>query len=87
MKDTQQVETANRLYDELTAKGVEVILDDRDERPGVKFKDMELVGIPYRITVGKGIADGKVEFKARTSDKEDVAVEQAVEHVLSILKK
>ena len=87
MKDEKQVETANHLYDELTAKGVEVILDDRDERPGVKFKDMELIGIPYRITVGKGIAEGKIEFKVRTSDKEDIAVDQAVEHVLSVLNK
>lgn len=87
MKDENQVNTANKLYDELTAKGVEVILDDRDERPGVKFKDMELVGIPYRITVGKGIADGNVEFKSRTSDKQDVAVSEIVDHVLSVLKK
>ncbi|MCH3962641.1 MAG: proline--tRNA ligase [Solobacterium sp.] len=87
MKDEKQVETANHIYDELTAKGVEVILDDRDERPGVKFKDMELIGIPYRITVGKGIAQGNVEWKTRTSDKQDIAIDQAVEHVLSVLKK
>jgi prolyl-tRNA synthetase len=87
MKDEKQVETANQIYDELTAKGVEVILDDRDERPGVKFKDMELIGIPYRITVGKGIAQGNVEWKTRTSEKQDIAIDQAVEHVLSVLKK
>lgn len=87
MKDAKQVEVANQLYDELTSKGVEVILDDRDERPGVKFKDMELVGIPYRITVGKGIANGNVEWKERTSDKQDVAVDDIVNHVISVLKK
>ena len=51
-KDETQNKVANDLYDKLTGKGVEVILDDRDERPGVKFNDAELIGIPYRITVG-----------------------------------
>ena len=85
MKDEKQVEVANKLYDELTSKGIEVILDDRDERPGVKFKDMELIGIPYRITVGKGIQDGNVEFKERTSDKEDVKVEDVINKVIDEL--
>jgi prolyl-tRNA synthetase len=85
MKDEKQVEVANKLYDELTVKGIEVILDDRDERPGVKFKDMELIGIPYRITVGKGIQDGNVEFKERTSDKEDVKVEDVINKVIDEL--
>ena len=86
MKDDQQVETANKLYDELTAKGIEVILDDRDERPGVKFKDMELIGIPYRITVGRGIKDGNVEFKTRTGEKEDVSVDAIVDQVTSLVR-
>ena len=80
-KDAQQVQEAQRIYEELTRKGYEVILDDRDERPGVKFKDMELIGIPYRITVGKGIKDGKVEFKARNGEKMDVAVEDIIAKV------
>ena len=80
-KDAQQVQEAQRIYEELTRKGYEVILDDRDERPGVKFKDMELIGIPYRITVGKGIKDGKVEFKARTGEKMDIAVEDIIAKV------
>jgi prolyl-tRNA synthetase len=87
MKNDEQVETANRIYDELTARGIDVILDDRDERPGVKFKDMELIGIPYRITVGKGIKDGNVEFKKRIGDKEDVAIDQIVNKVTDVLKK
>lgn len=87
MKDEKQVETANQIYDALTAKGVEVILDDRDERPGVKFKDMELIGIPYRITVGKGIAEGNVEWKTRTSEKQNIAIDKAAEYALSVLKK
>ena len=80
-KDEQQVAEAENIYEQLTRTGYEVILDDRDERPGVKFKDMELIGIPYRITVGKGIKDGKVEFKARNGEKMDVAVEDIIAHV------
>ena len=80
-KDEQQVAEAENIYAQLTRKGYEVILDDRDERPGVKFKDMELIGIPYRITVGKGIKDGKVEFKARNGEKMDVAVEDIIAKV------
>ena len=87
MKDEAQVAEANRIYDELTAKGYDVILDDRDERPGVKFKDMELIGIPYRITVGKGIKDGNVEFKSRTSEKEDIRTADIVEKVTEILSR
>ena len=57
--------------------GVEVLLDDRDERAGVKFKDSELIGIPMRITVGKDIVDGKVEFKLRNSaDKEVIGLDE-----------
>ena len=55
------------------------MLDDRDERPGVKFKDMDLIGIPYRITIGKGIRNGMVEFKRRNeSDHMDIALDDVV---------
>ena len=84
MKDEQQVQAAEKLHDELQAAGIEVLLDNRDERPGVKFKDMELIGIPWRITVGRGIKDGMVELKPRTGEKEDVAVEDIVEKVKSL---
>jgi len=57
---------ADRLHDELEAAGVEVLLDDRGERPGVMFADMELIGIPHRITIGdRGLKDGNVEYQAR----------------------
>jgi prolyl-tRNA synthetase len=60
------VEEAERIYRELTAAGVDVILDDRDLRPGVKLKDADLIGIPLRITIGaRSLAEGKVEFKLR----------------------
>jgi prolyl-tRNA synthetase len=66
--DAQVAALADRLHDELEAAGVEVLYDDRDERPGVKFKDADLIGIPYRIAVGKkGVAEGVVELKARRS--------------------
>ena len=84
MKDEQQVEAAEKIHDELETAGIEVILDNRDERPGVKFKDMELIGIPYRITVGRGIKDGMVEFKPRVGEKEDVALEDIVAKVKSL---
>lgn len=63
IKDEAQMKIANKLYDELRKIGVDAILDDRNERPGVKFKDSELIGIPMRVTVGKKITDGEVEFK------------------------
>ena len=65
-KDPATSESGAQIYEALQAAGLDVILDDRDERPGVKFKDAELVGIPYRVTVGpKGLAEGKVEFTRR----------------------
>jgi prolyl-tRNA synthetase len=66
MKDGEIAAAAERLYAELTARGIEVLLDDRDERAGVKFKDADLIGIPMRITIGpKNLALGKVELKIR----------------------
>lgn len=64
-KDEVQVSLAEELYERLQVAGAEVILDDRDERPGVKFKDADLIGIPLRITVGKKAAERQVEFKLR----------------------
>lgn len=87
MKNEEQSKIANEIYEKLTAEGIEVIFDDRDERPGVKFKDMELIGIPARITVGKKIADNLVEFKERaTGNGEDIAIDQAVEKVVKYVK-
>jgi prolyl-tRNA synthetase len=64
--DPKLVEACDRIYDQLTSAGVEVLYDDRDERPGVKFKDADLVGIPYRIAVGKkGLVEGVAEVKLR----------------------
>jgi prolyl-tRNA synthetase len=66
--DPQVAALSDRLHEELERAGIEVLYDDRDERPGVKFKDADLIGIPYRIAVGKkGLAEGAVELKARRS--------------------
>jgi prolyl-tRNA synthetase len=65
-------EAADQLHDELDASGVEVLIDDRGDRPGVMFADLELIGIPYRVTVGdRGLKDGRVEVQARTAAKAD----------------
>ena len=74
VKDEEQVKVANELYEQLTSMGVEALLDDRNERAGVKFKDSELMGIPMRVTVGKKIGDGEVEFKLRDGEKEVVKI-------------
>ncbi|OUL37215.1 proline--tRNA ligase [Nostoc sp. T09] len=67
IKDAQQVQIAEKLYSELNQAGIETLLDDRDERAGVKFKDADLIGIPYRIVTGRAIANGKVEVVERAT--------------------
>ncbi len=66
------------------AAKIDVILDDRDERPGVKFKDADLIGFPYRVTVGpRGIAEGKVELKCRrTGNANDLPIDHAAEAIV-----
>ena len=83
IKDEAQMKIANKLYDELRKIGVDAILDDRNERPGVKFKDSELIGIPMRVTVGKNITDGEVEFKLRDGEMEVIKIEDVLEKVKS----
>ena len=79
-KDEAQNNLANKIYDYFTSKGIDVLLDDRDERPGVKFKDMDLIGIPYRITVGKNAINNIVEFKPRNSDeKQELNIDELFE--------
>jgi prolyl-tRNA synthetase family II len=87
VKDDEVRATAESVYAELQAAGADVLLDDRDERPGVKFKDAELTGIPFRISVGsRDLADGVVEVVTRqTGEKERVPAGQAAKHVLSLL--
>lgn len=69
MHDSHVVETSEGIYRDLASRGVEVIMDDRDERPGVKFNDADLVGIPLRVTVGaKSLKSGRIELKARREE-------------------
>ena len=76
ISDSQQMEVAERLYTELNQLGIETILDDRDERAGVKFKDADLIGIPFRIVTGRSLKEGKVEVVQRaTKQSQDISVE------------
>jgi prolyl-tRNA synthetase len=78
---------AERIYAELTARGVDVILDDRDERPGVKFKDSELIGFPIRLGIGeKSLAKGEVELKPRGGALMAVKADEAVEKIMEMTK-
>lgn len=84
--DKEQEDVAERIYRELINSGAEVLLDDRDERPGVKFKDADLLGIPLRITVGKRACEGIVEYKLRReSEKEEKTVEEAIKDAAALV--
>ncbi len=87
-KEPELAETAEKLERELEAEGIEVLYDDRDERPGSKFKDADLLGIPLRITVGKrGLAENKVEWKRRgDKDAELVAIDEVLARVQSAVR-
>lgn len=89
MKDEQVTQTAERLYKELRSQGTEVIMDDRDERPGVKFKDADLVGYPIRVTIGsKTLANGQVELRDRKNGQvELVQVEELAATVKGMIAK
>jgi prolyl-tRNA synthetase len=78
-KDEEVMKTAEAVYADLQAAGIEALFDDRDERAGVKFNDADLIGLPYRITVGKKIKEGKVELTTRAArQSEDLPIEQVV---------
>jgi prolyl-tRNA synthetase len=85
--DAQQSQVAVSLYETLLGHGVEVLLDDRDERPGIKFKDADLIGIPLRVTVGRNaVQDQSIDIRwRRTGEQVQVAISDAVERVLNAL--
>ncbi len=86
VKDSAVMQLAEKIYAELTTAGVEVILDDRDDRPGVKFKDADLVGFPLRLSIGeKSLANGEVELKPRGGEIAFVKAEEAVAKVREFL--
>jgi prolyl-tRNA synthetase len=84
---TESMDIANSLYKALIDKGVDTVLDDREERPGVKFKDSDLIGVPFRVTVGeRGLKDGTLEIKLRSVKepvkvKKDEILAKVMEHV------
>ena len=82
-------ETADRLHDQLQSAGIDVVLDDRGERPGAMFADWELIGVPYRIVVGeRSLKEGHVEFQARNEkEAQNIKIDQLADHVKGLLKK
>jgi prolyl-tRNA synthetase len=87
LKDADSTAEAERIYADLAARGVDVTIDDRDVRPGVKFADHELIGTPLRVTVGpKGLAAGEIElFDRRSGEPSTVPVADAVEAVFAMV--
>jgi prolyl-tRNA synthetase len=87
IKDEASVPAAQALHDALKARHIDSILDDRDERAGVKFKDADLVGYPVRVVVGKGLANGVIELRARrdAASSREVTVEGAVDAIAELL--
>jgi prolyl-tRNA synthetase len=86
-KDEAQVALADKIYEQLLANGVETILDDRDAKPGFKFKDWDLMGIPYQVVCGKKALEGIVELKNRqTNKKVEVTPEEAVRVIVEAVK-
>ena len=84
-QDETQVKVAEDMYKKLSDAKVEVLIDDRAERAGVKLKDADLIGIPYRITVGKTIKDNLVEFKTRaTNETVTITPDEAVARILAL---
>ena len=85
--DKLLLETSVKIATELSQAGLDVLLDDRDERPGVKFKDADLIGIPFRITVGKKVPEGKVEvFRRSTRETQDASIPEIASAILGLLR-
>jgi prolyl-tRNA synthetase len=86
MKNDELREAGEKLYRDLQGQGLSVLLDDRDERAGVKFKDADLIGIPYRVTIGKKVAEGVVElFDRNAKQSEDVKLSEVVERIQQLV--
>jgi prolyl-tRNA synthetase len=86
VRETELLKAGEDIAGKLAAAGIDVLLDDRDERAGVKFKDAELIGVPYRINIGKKLTDGQVELVDRLSQKtEDLAIDSVKQHLASLL--
>ncbi|MBZ5612357.1 MAG: proline--tRNA ligase, partial [Acidobacteriia bacterium] len=85
--DAKLLSAGEEIAHQLQAAGLDVLLDDRDERPGVKFKDADLVGIPFRITIGKKLAEGKVEvFQRSTRTSQDASIPEIIDILEKMLR-
>lgn len=86
-KEEKQYEEGNKLYDALNKLGIDTLIDDRTERAGVKFNDIDLIGIPIRITIGKKINENIVEIKLRTEQEaKECKIESVIDEVINIIK-
>jgi prolyl-tRNA synthetase len=87
-KNAEIKKVADQLHDELLAAGVDVLLDDRDERPGVMFADLELIGVPHRVTIGeRGLKEGRIEYQGRTDKSASpVELQKAAGHLISLCR-
>lgn len=86
-KDLDQSHYAEQLYQTLVKENIDVLLDDRDERPGIKFNDMDLIGIPIRITIGKKLEQGLIELKLRTKEQwEDISIDNVLSRIKEIIE-
>jgi prolyl-tRNA synthetase len=85
-KNAEIKKVADELHDELQAAGIDVLLDDRDERPGVMFADLELIGVPHRVTIGeRGLKEGRIEYQSRTdSSAATIELHKVAAHVMSL---
>ena len=80
-------EAAEKLVADLDAAGIEVLFDDRPKvSPGVKFKDAELLGIPYTVVLGRSFKDGEIEFRVRASETSSIPVDGALDHIVSTVR-
>ena len=89
MQKSERVKAlTEQLYEQLMSHNIDVLMDDRNERPGVKIADMELIGIPHRVVIGdKGIDNNVLEYRARTaSENEDIDLASALDQILSRIK-
>jgi prolyl-tRNA synthetase len=86
-QDEELMSVAEKTYAQLLERGIETLLDDREERPGVKFKDGDLIGVPLRVTVGsRGLKQGIVEVRIRrTGETHEVPLEGAVDKIIEML--
>jgi prolyl-tRNA synthetase len=87
IKDAEQMTVADKLYQKMMEEGIEVVMDDRDERTGFKFKDADLIGFPIKLVVGKGVTNGKVELALRkTGIKEEINIEEVMDYIKKTIK-